>query len=87
LFAEDFEEDEEVLVFVGSSGGGSVRRVTTPPSGGKWKVSIANRFRRNLNARSLLPPADNTDSLVLGGKRELRTGSLCTWKKPWYVCV
>lgn len=68
-----------LLVFSGlvaAVDGGSVRRVTTPPSGGKWNVSMANRLRRSLNAKSLLPPADSTDSLVLGGKSEFKTGSL-----------
>lgn len=73
-FLESEDDDDDV----DDDGGGSVRLSLTPPSGGKWNVSMAKRLRRSLNAKSLLPPADNTDNLVLGGSNELMTGNLCT---------
>jgi len=49
----DKEEDEPPV-----EGSAEVRLCPTPPSGGKWNVSIANRFLRTLNPRLLTPLLD-----------------------------
>lgn len=53
--AEDLRSDNDVDVAEGSA---EVRLCPTPPSGGRWNVSIAKRFLRTLNPRLLTPLLD-----------------------------